>query len=334
VITVSELRKRYRSTIAVDRLSFEVQSGRITGFLGPNGAGKSTTMRCMLGLDRPDAGRTLFDGRTYAELSDPLREVGALLDPGSVHPGRTARNHLRFLCAAGGLPRARVDEVIELVGLSEAADKRVGGFSLGMSQRVGLAVALLGDPETLILDEPNNGLDPEGIRWMRLMLRYLADQGRTIFVSSHVLSELEQTVDDLVVIGQGRLIAQSSFDEFLRARRRTAVRVRSPQLERLVELARGAGGSPGPPNDGAALIEGIAPERVGEMAAANGIVLHELSPVTESLEEAFLAATADAREFVAEFPGSTRAEAASADQVPGSAGSLPPPPPADPQRDV
>ena len=291
MIEVAGLTKRYGSTVAVQDLSFTVQAGRVTGFLGPNGAGKSTTMRVILGLVHPTSGTTSVLGSPYRELERPEKRVGALLETFDAHPGRSGRNHLRVLALAGGIPRSRVDEVLALVELSQAGRRRVKGYSLGMRQRLGLAAALLGDPEVLVLDEPANGLDPQGIRWLRDFLRSLAAEGRTILVSSHVLAEVAQTVDDVVIIHRGKLVQQAAMAdvEAMAARATTA---RSPDAARLVALLVADGID-------ATLVEGDritihAPtERVGEVAAANGVVLHELSADRASLEEVFLELTGD-----------------------------------------
>lgn len=296
MIVVEELTKRYGSTVAVDDLSFSVRTGCVTGFLGPNGSGKSTTMRCMIGLDRSNSGRALFDGRPYRELARPLHEVGALLDAGNAHSGRSARNHLRWLAASNGLPAKRADEVLEMVGLEGVAKKRVGQFSLGMKQRLGLASVLLGDPRVVILDEPANGLDPEGIRWIREMLRHLAAQDRAVLVSSHLLSEMALIADELVVIGRGRLISQSSVREFIDRHARKWVVVRSPELPRLVEVCR-AVGHEGTVDGVEAVFHGVDSASIGELAAAHGIVLHQLATQTGSLEDAFLEVTAESVEY-------------------------------------
>lgn len=299
MITISDLSKRFGRTKAVDHLSFEVRPGTVTGFLGPNGSGKSTTMRCMLGLDRPDTGGALFDGKAYRQLSSPLHEVGALLDAGYVHPGRSGRNHLRWLAASNRLPRARVDEVLDLVGLTTVGGRRVKTYSLGMRQRLGLAGVLLGDPQIVVLDEPANGLDPEGIRWIRDVLVHLATQGRTVLVSSHLLSEMAQMANDLVVIGQGRLIEQCSVSEFVERHAERWVRVKSPAIAALADAARAQGAQAHMLDAVTAELRGITTAEVGELAARGGIVLHELSPQTGSLEDAFLQATASAQEFSA-----------------------------------
>jgi ABC-2 type transport system ATP-binding protein len=301
MIEVDGLVKRFGNVVAVDHLSFTVTPGRVTGFLGPNGSGKSTTMRCMLGLDRSDGGTATFAGKRYSTFARPLHEVGSLLDAGYVHPGRTGRNHLRWLAASNRIPTARVDEVLALVGLAEVAGRRVRTYSLGMRQRLGLAGVLLGDPHTVLLDEPANGLDPEGIRWIRDVLVHLASGGRTVLVSSHLLSEMTLMAQDLVVIGRGRLIEQSSVAEFIERHARRWVRVRSPQIDELLHVLRTAGGTIGDAvrGDGAGSVNvhGLTSEAVGELAAQHGVVLHELSMQTESLEDAFLAATAATQEY-------------------------------------
>jgi ABC-2 type transport system ATP-binding protein len=288
LIEVDALSKRFGRTQAVADLSFRVEPGSITGFLGPNGAGKSTTLRAILGLVHPDAGSATVLGVPYVGLDRPLHRVGAVLEASEVHPGRNGRNHLRVLAAAAGLPRSRVDEVLALVELSTAARRRVKGYSLGMRQRLGLASALLGDPEVLVLDEPANGLDPAGIRWLRDFLRALAAEGRTILVSSHVLAEVAQTVDRVVIIHRGRLVQQSSIADVLAGAQGGTV-VRSPEPERLRGVLAANGGTVRAAGDG--LVVGLPPERVGELAAANGIVLHELRVEQATLEEVFLELT-------------------------------------------
>lgn len=302
MIEATGLTKTYGRTLAVDDLSFTVQPGRVTGFLGPNGAGKSTTMRMILGLDAPDRGQVLVEGRPYRSLRHPLRVVGALLDATWVHPNRSARSHLRWLATSNRLPLARVDEVLELVGLTSVAGKRAGGFSLGMSQRLGIAGALLGDPRVLLFDEPVNGLDPEGILWIRKFMHQLAAQGRTVFVSSHLLSEMALTAQDLVVIGRGRLIAQCSTEEFTANHGALETRVRSPQLDDLSAMLTKAGATVRPDESGtdekpAVVVAGMDAAAIGELAAGNGVVLHELSPRTGSLEEAFLQLTGDSVDY-------------------------------------
>jgi ABC-2 type transport system ATP-binding protein len=299
VIAVEGLTKRYGRTTAVDDLTFTVQPGRVTGFLGPNGAGKSTTMRLVLGLDHPTAGRTTICGRLYRELTHPIREVGALLDAGQLHPNRSACDHLRWMAAAAGIARSRVDEVLGMVGLTEVAGRKAGGFSLGMKQRLGIATALLGDPPVLLFDEPVNGLDPEGIVWVRELLRYLAGQGRTVFVSSHLLAEMSQTADHLVIIGRGRLIADTPTQDFLANAPRQAVRVRSPQAEVLLAALGRAGAQVQHEADGALTVTGLEAPAIGQLAADHGVVLHELTTLQASLEEAFIALTSANSEFAA-----------------------------------
>ena len=297
MITVSGLTKRFGRKVAVDGLGFEVQPGEVTGFLGPNGSGKSTTMRCMLGLDRPEAGTSLFDGKPYRALDRPLHQVGALLDAGYVHPGRTGRNHLRWLAASNGIATKRVDVVLETVGLASAGGKRVRSYSLGMRQRLGLAGVLLGDPHTVILDEPANGLDPEGIRWIRDVLVYLAGQGKTVLVSSHLLSEMALMATSLVVIGQGRLIEQCTVDDFVDRWGDHWVRVRSPRIGTLVEALRAGGATVTPIDETAIDVHGPEAAEIGELAARYQLTLHELSIQTGSLEDAFLKATAGVQEY-------------------------------------
>jgi ABC-2 type transport system ATP-binding protein len=291
VIEVDHLTKRYGKTVAVNDLTFRVTSGRITGFLGPNGAGKTTTLKAILSLIRPTSGTTRVLGKPYRELEDPAREVGAVLETSRYHPGRSGRNHLRVLAAQAAIPSSRVEEVLELVAMKEAARRRVGGYSMGMRQRLGLAAALLGDPELLVLDEPANGLDPAGIRWLRDLLRSLAARGRTILVSSHVLAEVEQIADEVVIIHRGRFVAQSTTEE-LAARATGAVRVRSPDAQRLREVLTREGMRVAQADDGALAVSDGTTERVGELAAANNVVLHELTAERATLEEAFLELTA------------------------------------------
>ena len=295
-IAARGLGKSYAGKTAVADLSFEVQPGSVTGFLGPNGAGKSTTMRLMLGLDN-GAGETTFDGRRFTELSHPMRHVGALLEAKPFHPTRKARNHLRMLAAANGLPGTRVDEVLALVGLTEVARSKPRGFSMGMGQRLGLAAALLGDPETLILDEPANGLDPQGIQWMRLFLKSLAAEGRSVFVSSHLLSEMALMADHLVVIGKGRLIATGPVAEFVSSAQPSAVVVRTPDASVLADLLTRQGAQVDTTAPSALTVTGLATEAVGDLAFEHGIRLHELSTKVATLEEAFLERTAGAEEF-------------------------------------
>lgn len=297
MISVSDLSKRFGAKVAVDHLAFDVRAGVVTGFLGPNGSGKSTTMRCMLALDRPESGVALFDGKMYRELRQPLREVGALLDAGYVHPGRSGRNHLRWLAASNGIARGRVDEMLEMVGLGSVAAARLRSYSLGMRQRLGLAGVLLGDPHTIILDEPANGLDPEGIRWIRDVLTHLARQGRTVLVSSHQLSEMALMAEDLVVIGQGRLVEQSTVGDFVDRYADRWVRVQSPNAAALVAPITAAGGVVASVTTSTLDVRGLDCVSIGEMAAQRQVVLHELSPQTGSLEDAFLKATATAQEY-------------------------------------
>ena len=289
MIEVQALTKRYGRTVAVDDLSFRVEPARVTGFLGPNGAGKTTTLRTVLGLVSPTSGGATVLGRPYRELDEPTRRVGAVLEASSFHPGRSGRNHLRVLAGAAGIAPRRVDEVLDLVELSADGKRRVGGYSLGMRQRLSLAAALLGDPDVLVLDEPANGLDPAGMRWLRDLLRSLTDRGRGILVSSHVLAEVEQIADDIVIIHRGRFVAQATPAE-LAARVTAATRVRSPDARRLRELLTAHGSTVREAGDGALSVD-ASPERVGELAAAHAIVLHELSGERATLEEAFLELT-------------------------------------------
>jgi ABC-2 type transport system ATP-binding protein len=298
VIEVQGLTKDYGPKRAVDDLTFTVRPGLVTGFLGPNGSGKSTTMRLILGLDAPTAGTATVAGKHYRDFAAPLHEVGALLEARSVHTGRSAYHHLLALAQTHGIPRSRVSELIDLVGLHDVARKRAGQFSLGMGQRLGIAAALLGDPDILLLDEPSNGLDPEGIQWIRNLLKGLAAEGRTVFVSSHLMSEMALTADHLVVIGRGRLIADMGVDEFLRQASGKLVRVRTPQAARLRELVAGPDVTV-TDEAGALRIAGLNAEQVGDLAAANRIVLHELTPIQVSLEEAFMDLTRESVEFKA-----------------------------------
>jgi ABC-2 type transport system ATP-binding protein len=301
-IEVRSLTKRYGRTLAVDDLSFGVEAGRVTGFVGPNGAGKSTTMRLVLGLDAADAGEALVAGRRYRDLSAPLREVGALLDAGATHPGRRARSHLLWLARSNRIPAARVDEVLDLVGLAAVARKRTGGFSLGMEQRLGIAAAMLGDPPVLVFDEPVNGLDPDGIRWIRTFLRSLADEGRTVLVSSHLMSELEGIADELVVIGRGRLIAHTTVAELLSARSDGRVHVRTSQLTEVMATLAAAGGVVSSTGSDALVVSGLEPDRVAQIVAEAGLSLDELYRERASLEDAFIDLTRDAVEYAAERP--------------------------------
>ncbi|MGJ7907717.1 ABC transporter ATP-binding protein [Actinopolyspora sp. H202] len=294
------LTKRYGSKLAVDDLSFTVKPGKVTGFLGPNGAGKSTTMRMMLGLDRPTAGKVLIDGKHYTELKNPLRTLGALVDAKWVHPNRSAYAHLKWMARSNGIPTKRVDEVLDIVGLSEVARRRAGGFSLGMSQRLGIATALLGDPKILMFDEPVNGLDPEGIHWIRRFMQRLAAEGRTVLVSSHLLSEMAQTAEELVVVGRGKLIAQCSTQEFVESSSSTSVKVRSPQADQLGEVLTSNGFSVTRENQqerDTLLVPDGETEQIGELAAKYECVLHELTVQRASLEEAFIQITGQEVEF-------------------------------------
>jgi ABC-2 type transport system ATP-binding protein len=297
MIVTRGLTKRYGNTVAVDGLDFTVSPGAVTGFLGPNGSGKSTTMRMIMGLDVPDAGTATVNGLLYDELRWPLREVGALLDAKAFHPGRTARNHLRCLASTNDISEARIDEVLDIVGLTSVADKRAGKFSLGMGQRLGIAGALLGDPGTLLFDEPVNGLDPEGIRWVRHLLRGLAAEGRTVFVSSHLISEMALTAEQLVVIGKGNLIAETSVAEFAAQYQSEAVRVVTPTPQLLVTALTKAGLRPSVEDGGAIVVTGLPTAQVGEIAAGASLTLHELTPVRASLEDAFMELTADSVEY-------------------------------------
>jgi ABC-2 type transport system ATP-binding protein len=301
VIEARGLTKRYGSTVAVDDLSFDVRPGRVTGFLGPNGSGKSTTMRMVMGLDRPDAGRAAVNGRPYHDLPWPLREVGGLLESKAVHPGRSARSHLWAMAQTHGIPPGRVDEVLELVGLSAVARKRAGKFSLGMSQRLGIAAALLGDPDVVLFDEPVNGLDPEGILWVRTLLKRLAAEGRSVFVSSHLMSEMALTADHLIVIGRGRLIADEPVEKFVASSSRQSVRVKTPTPEPLRRALEEAGARIDDHRpDGTFTVTGLAAPAVGDLAAELGVALHELAPQAASLEDAFMELTRDSVEFRAE----------------------------------
>jgi ABC-2 type transport system ATP-binding protein len=311
MIEARGLTKRYGSTTAVNDLSFKVESGKVTGFLGPNGAGKSTTMRMCLGLDRADAGAVRIDGKQLVDFPKPMRSVGALLDAGYLHPTRKASEHLWALAASNGLPRKRVKHVLGLVGLTEVANKRVGSFSLGMKQRLGLAAAMLGDPQTLLFDEPANGLDPEGILWMRQFLKRLAGEGRTVFVSSHLLSEMALVADDLVVIGKGELIFEGPVGRFVDSAAKKWVTVCSPQIQALGDALHASGANVVATGPGTIDVVGPTAAEIGELAARLGATLHELSPRTASLEDVFLEVTAGAQEY-------------------RGAGSAPPPPPPPP----
>ncbi|MEU6868396.1 ABC transporter ATP-binding protein [Streptomyces sp. NPDC046876] len=304
MIELEGLTKRFGAKTAVDHLSFQVRPGVVTGFLGPNGAGKSTTMRMMLDLDNPTSGTVRIDGKHYRDLSEPLKHIGALLDAKAMHGGRSAYNNLLCLAHSNRIPKSRVDQVLDLVGLTPVAKKKAKGFSLGMGQRLGIAAALLGDPEILMFDEPVNGLDPEGILWIRNLMKGLASEGRTIFVSSHLMSEMSLTADHLIVIGQGKLLADMPMAEFIHKNSRSFVRLRSPQQERLKDVLHAAGiHAVSVPATGTLEIDGVAPETLGELAAEHRIVLHELSPQRASLEEAFMRMTADSVEYHAHAPG-------------------------------
>ena len=315
MIEVQGLTKRFGDKVAVDDLSFTVQPGVVTGFLGPNGAGKSTTMRLILGLDRPNAGKALVNGRPYRDLPDPLHEVGALLDAKDVHGGRTARAHLLALAQSNGIPARRVDEVLEMTGISSVAKKRINGFSLGMSQRLGIAGTLLGDPKVLLFDEPVNGLDPEGILWIRNFMRYLAGQGRTVFVSSHLMSEMAMTAEHLIVVGRGKLLADVTTQEFIESSSTNHVRVRSPQADDL-SRALVERGIQVKPVDGYLEVTGAECAQVGDVAAEHHLTIHELFEDRASLEEAFMELTKDTVEYHTDSFG------------PGFGG--PPPPDGDP----
>jgi ABC-2 type transport system ATP-binding protein len=299
VIEVRGLTKSYGDKVAVADLDVTVRPGIVTGFLGPNGAGKSTTMRCILGLDRPTAGTITVNGRSYCDSPAPMHEVGALLEARAIHGGRSAYHHLLALGATHGIGRRRVEEVLDQVGLTDVAGRRAGTFSLGMGQRLGIATALLGDPETLLLDEPVNGLDPEGIRWVRGLLRHLAAEGRTVFVSSHLMSEMALTAEHLVVVGRGRLIADTSTAEFTRQASSAVVRVVSPQADRLAALLTDAGRAVATGDDGALAVTGATTAEIGDLALANRIAIHELTLAAASLEEAFMSLTADSLDFPA-----------------------------------
>ncbi|MFF1879126.1 ATP-binding cassette domain-containing protein [Leifsonia sp. NPDC058230] len=297
MIELTRLTKTYGAKTAVNDISATIQPGKVTGFLGPNGAGKSTTMRMIMGLDRPTHGTAIVNGKRYVEHKSPLTEVGALLDAKAVHTGRTAYNHLLAMAATHGIPKRRVHEVIGLTGLEAVASKRVGGFSLGMGQRLGIAAAMLGDPATLILDEPVNGLDPEGVLWVRQFARHLASEGRTVFLSSHLMSEMAQTADHIIVLGRGRILADAPVQDILDGAMRNAVRVRSPQVDELARAVQGADVTITGLESQLVEIDGLSAAQIGEAAAQFGIVLHELTPINASLEEAYLALTQDEVEY-------------------------------------
>src|SRR4051794_24640744 len=309
MIEARDLTKHYGDKLAVDHLSFTVEPGQVTGFLGPNGSGKSTTMRLILGLDRPDAGHATVFGRPYQSLPQPLRTVGSLLEARAVHTGRTAYNHLLVLAQSQNLPRRRVDEVIDLVGLHSVARKRAGGFSLGMGQRLGIAAAMLGDPEILVLDEPVNGLDPEGILWIRNLMKQLAADGKTVFVSSHLMNEMAVTAEHLIVIGRGRLVADCSTEEFIERSTEQSVLVRSPDAERLAEIIAVEGGKVTANGPEALRVANMEAPRIGELAAGERVVLHELTPQRGSLEEAFMELTRETVEYGSAAAGGPAAAA-------------------------
>src|ERR1700742_891804 len=334
MIEVRGLTKRYGDKLAVDNLTFTVEPGKVTGFLGPNGAGKSTTMRLILGLDNPTSGEAMVHGKRYRGLNYPMREMGALLEAKAVHGGRSAYNHLLCLAQTNDIPKRRVDEGLGLVGLTEVAKKRSKGFSLGMSQRLGHAGALLGDPQVLIFDEPVNGLDPEGIRWIRNLMQALAAEGRTVFVSSHLMSEMETTAQDIIVIGRGKLIANTTIDKFIAENSTGTVKVRTPQADALAKAVAAAGGTATTSGDDALVIQGLSTDQVGDVAYDASIRLHELSQHRASLEQAFMELTADSVEYQATVQSSAPAGQAPAAPAPsgrpaaGGIPAAPPPPPA------
>lgn len=297
MITAEGLGKRYGDKVAVDDVSFTVRPGSVTGFLGPNGAGKSTTMRMIVGLDRPTSGRVMINGQSYTDLKAPLAEVGVLLDAKAVHTGRSARNHLRAMAATHGIPSSRVDEVIEITGIGSVARKRAGGFSLGMGQRLGIAAALLGDPHTLILDEPVNGLDPEGVRWVRQFVRHAASEGRTVLLSSHLMSEMAQTADHVIVLGRGKVLADAALPDLVRAWTTERVHVRSPRAAELADAIAGTDVEVTSSDRFTLDVTGLPASRIGDIAADRGIAVHELTPASGSLEDAYLALTGDAVEY-------------------------------------
>jgi ABC-2 type transport system ATP-binding protein len=304
MIEAEGLTKHYGTKVAVDELSFSVRPGVVTGFLGPNGSGKSTTMRMIVGLDEPTRGHVRINGQRYQDLAWPLREVGALLEARAIHPGRSARAHLLMLAQTNRLPTRRIDDLLDLVGLTAVADQRAGKFSLGMGQRLGIAAALLGDPKVLLFDEPVNGLDPDGIRWVRNLLKGLAREGRTVFVSSHLMSEMALTADEVIIIGRGRLIEQTSIDGLLSRSSMQSVRVRSPQADVLRQALEELGATTAVEDDGSLTVRGVDEVAIGDLAAARSITLHELSPQTASLEEAFMELT----EASLEYRGAERPE--------------------------
>jgi ABC-2 type transport system ATP-binding protein len=306
MIELEGLTKRYGEKVAVDHLTFAVRPGIVTGFLGPNGAGKSTTMRMILGLDHPTAGDVRIDGKHYDQLKDPLTYIGALLDAKAVHGGRSAYNHLLCLAQSNGIPKSRVAEVLDTVGLTAVAGKKAKGFSYGMGQRLGIAAALLGDPRILMFDEPVNGLDPEGIHWIRGLLKSLAAEGRTVFVSSHLMSEMALTAEHLIVIGRGRLVADAAIQEFVRQSSRSDVLVRSPAGGALAGLLSQQGAAVTAETDGGLAVTGLDAAVIGDLARAHGITLHELTPRHASLEEAFMELTQDSVDYRADLPADTR----------------------------
>ncbi len=321
MIEAQSLTKRYGATVAVDNLSFEVKPGKVTGFLGPNGAGKSTTMRMILGLDTPTSGDVRIDGKRYRDLRQPLTEIGALLDAKWVHPNRSARAHLSWMAASNKLPKSNVDKVLDMVGLTEVANKRAGAYSLGMSQRLGIAGALLGDPRILLFDEPVNGLDPEGIVWIRTFMQRLASEGRTVLVSSHLLSEMALTAEELIVIGRGRLIAQSSTAEFVERASGSTIKVRTPQLDQfqaaLQQQQLTTRVEAGDQDTKVLYVDGdVTTDQVGELAAAQGVVLHELTQQRGSLEQAFMELTGDSVQYHAQDGSAPVPAAAGAPGVP------------------
>ena len=313
MIDAEGLTKHYGAKVAVDNLSFKVSPGVVTGFLGPNGSGKSTTMRMIMGLDYPTGGHVQVNGRSFGDAHWPLREVGALLEARAIHPGRSARAHLLMLAQTNRLPKHRIDDLLELVGLTAVANERAGKFSLGMSQRLGIAAALLGDPGVLLFDEPVNGLDPDGIRWVRNLLKSLARDGRTVFVSSHLMSEMALTADEVIIIGRGHLIEQTSISALLSRSSMKSVRVRSPQLDDLKAALTTLGATVTSENDGSLTVRGVDEAAIGDLAGARGIVLHELWPQTASLEEAFMELTEGSLEYrgaeIGELPGRDEASA-------------------------
>lgn len=303
MIEAKHLSKHYGAKTAVDGISFSVQPGKVTGFLGPNGAGKSTTMRMIVGLDRPNHGSVTINGKKYAEHKNPLHQVGALLDAKAVHTSRSAYNHLRAMAATHSIPKARVDQVIEMTGLSQVAKKKAGGFSLGMGQRLGIANALLGDPQTLILDEPVNGLDPEGVLWVRNLVRYLAGEGKTVFLSSHLMSEMAQTADHLIVIGRGKIIADAPISELIAGNRANRVRVRTPQATELTRLLAANGVTISASEAETLEVSGMDSRQIAQIALDNHVLVYELSPLSASLEEAYFDLTKDEVEYHSQIDG-------------------------------